>query len=87
VTVYGIVIVLLLLFPWMLVGVQIAGAAVSVVRRGLAQPQKAGWVRGRGDPTLPLPQTQSWEHLAGRRAANLSSVSQPGPQEWVGRVN
>jgi len=47
VTVHGIVLAFLLLFPWGMVGVAIVGATFSGVKRNLGHLQRVEWVRRR----------------------------------------
>ncbi len=46
-TIHGVVIAFLLLFPWGMVGVAIVGATLSGVKRNLGHLQRVGWVRRR----------------------------------------
>ena len=87
VTVHGIVIAFLLLFPWGLVGVVIVGATASAVKRGLAHLQRAGWVLRRGEPALSPPEARKWEHPASSLAGGRSSVAQQGGHDAEGRLN
>lgn len=77
-TVYGIVIAFLLLFPWVLVGVVIVGATSAAVKHRLEHLQWAWRVRRHGESAFSPLQGRSREHVAGRRAAALSGVPQPG---------
>ena len=77
-SVYGIVIALLLLFPWALIGVVIVGATSSALKRRLEYLHRAWRVRSRGESVLSPLQVRRREHPAGRRAADQSSSPQPG---------
>lgn len=77
-SVYGFVIALLLLFPWVLVGVVIVGATSSAVKNRLEFLHRTWRVRRRGESVLSPPQVRNREHPAGRRAADQSSVPQSG---------
>jgi uncharacterized iron-regulated membrane protein len=81
-TVHGIVIAFLLLFPWGLVGVVIVGATASAVKRGLAHLHRAGWVRRRGDSVLSPPQTHRGEHPASARQPTIPASHIRGTTMW-----
>ncbi len=75
-TVHGIVIAFLLLFPWVLTGIAFIGAASSAAKRGLENLQGAWRVRKRGESVLSLPQSRIREHPASSRTVGHSNVPQ-----------
>jgi hypothetical protein len=76
VTVHGIVIAFLLLFPWVLTGIGFVGAASSAAKRGLNDLQKAWRVRRGGESVFSLPQGRRREHPASSRTVGHSNVPQ-----------
>lgn len=75
-TVHGIVIGFLLLFPWVLVGVVMVGATASVVKRSLAHLQEAWRIGGRRRAVPFSPQGRRREMTTGSPPARDSSVPQ-----------
>lgn len=77
-TVRGIVIGFLLLFPWVLVGVIIVGATAAAVKRSLAQLQEAWRIGGRRRAVPFSPQGRGREMTTGCPPARDSSLPQQG---------
>ncbi len=86
-TVHGILIAFLLLFPWGLVGVVIVGATAAALKRGLGHLQRAGWVRRRGESNLSPPPARKWERPASSPAADHASVLPQGRHEAEDRLD
>lgn len=78
-TVYGIAIALLLVFPWVLVGIVLVGAVWSAIQRNLEPLQKAWRVRSHGRSVPSSPQGRTREMSMNSPPAGDSSVRHQGP--------
>lgn len=75
VSLYGVVIGLLLAFPWALVGVVSLGAAISSVGRWLSRPSRPSLIAGRGLEAQSRFTEGGQQQATGGVAAGLSKVS------------